>query len=135
MKKLLAGLIGTGLTAASLVAVSTEASTAAPYPGTVATNCSVNVLSSSTRDGTRVAVRVTAPGEGDPKGRVSVRVERRKGGDSASDRGWFDGGRTILNLGRLRPGVYDGSMFFNSMPPRSVYKNCGEDFSFRVTRR
>ena len=135
MKSMLAGLGAAALISSGLVAAATTTAEAAPYPGTVATNCSVNVLESSAREGTRIAVRVTAPGEGDPKGRVRVSVERRNGGDSASDSGWFDGGRTILNLGRLRPGVYDGDMFFNSMPPRSVYKNCGEGFSFRVTRR
>jgi hypothetical protein len=135
MKKLLAGMIGTGLTAASLVGVSAETATAAPYPGTVATNCHVNVREATTRGGTTVAVWVTAAGDGEPKGRVTVGVDRRRGGDSARARGFFDGGRTVLDLGRLRPGVYDGSMFFNSMPPRSVFKNCGEDFSFRVTRR
>ncbi len=135
MKKLLAGMIGTGLTAASLVGVSAETATAAPYPGTVATNCHVDVRNSTTVGGTRVAVWVTAAGDGEPKGRVSVSVDQRRGGDSASDSGWFDGGRTVLRLGRLRPGVYDGHMFFNSMPPRSVFKNCSEDFSFRVTRR
>ena len=135
MKKLLAAVFGAVMIAAGLVGVSTAPSTAAPYPGTVATNCQVNVRNATTRGGTRVAVWVTAAGNGQPRGNVSVSVDRRNGGDSASDSGWFNGGRTIMKLGRLRKGVYDGTFHFNSRPADSVYKNCSEDFSFRVTRR
>ncbi|MBI2242463.1 MAG: hypothetical protein HYU55_00360 [Nocardioides sp.] len=135
MKKLLAVLVGGLMMAAGLVAVSTTTSSAAPYPGTVATNCNVNVRHATTRSGTRIAVWVTAAGNGQPKGRVTVNVDRRKGGDSASDSGWFNGGRTIMKMGRLRPGVYDGNFHFNSRPAKSVFKNCSESFAFRVTRR
>jgi len=135
MKKLLAVLVGGLMMAAGLVAVSTTTSTAAPYPGTAATNCHVNIKNATTRGGTRIAVWVTAAGDGQPKGSVWVRAERRKGGDSGSDSGWFSGERTIMKLGRLRPGVYDGNFYFNSKPARSVYKNCSQEFSFRVTRR
>jgi hypothetical protein len=133
MKSMIAGLGAAALISSGLVAAATTTADAAPYPGTVATNCHVDVKSSTTR-GTKVVVWVTAAGDGEPKGRVRVSAERRKGGHSASDSGWFDGGRTVLKLGKLKKGVYDGSMFFNSMPPKSVFKNCGEDFSFRVTR-
>ena len=134
MKSMLAGLSAAALISSGLVAAATTTAEAAPYPGTVATNCSVEVLS-STKKNTRVAVRVSAAGEGAPKGRVTVSVEHNKGRDSARERGFYDGGRLVLELGRLKTGRYDGRMFFNSMPPRSVYKNCGQGFSFRVTRR
>jgi len=135
MKKLLVAILGAMMTATGLVGVTTAPSNAAPYPGTVATNCHVKVLNATTRGGTRIAVWVTAAGNGQPKGTTWVKVERRKGGDSASDSGWFNGGRTVAHLGRLRPGVYDGNFYFNSRPGGSVYKNCSQEFSFRVTRR
>ncbi len=135
MKKLLVAMLGAMLTASGLVGVTTAPSTAAPYPGTVATNCHVKVKNATTRGGTRIAVWVTAAGDGQPKGSVWVRADRRRGGDSGSDSGWFSGERTIMKLGRLRPGVYDGNFYFNSKPAKSVYKNCSQEFSFRVTRR
>ena len=76
-----------------------------------------------------------AGGEVHPPGRAWGGAERRGGGDAAGDSGWYDGGRLTLSLGKLKPGVYDGIFRFNSMPAGSVYKNCSEDFSFRVTRR
>lgn len=135
MKTMLAGIGAAALISGGLVAGTTVSADAAPYPGTVATNCHVSVKDATTRGGTRVAVWVTAAGDGDLKGRASVRAERRLGGDAASDSGWYDGGRLTLSLGKLKPGVYDGNFRFNSMPAGSVYKNCSEDFSFRVTRR
>ena len=78
---------------------------------------------------------MTRAGAGDLMGRASVLAERRAGGDAGSDSGWYGGGRLTLSLGKLKPGVYDGTFRFNSMPARSVYKDCSEDFSFRVTRR
>lgn len=135
MKTMLAGLGAAALISSGLVAAATTTADAAPYPGTVATNCHVNVKS-ATRQNTRVAVWVTAAGNGEPKGRATVSAERRKGGDSGRDSSWISGGaRVTLSLGRLKPGVYDGTFRFNSMPTTSVYKNCSEDFSFRVTRR
>ncbi|MBI2242464.1 MAG: hypothetical protein HYU55_00365 [Nocardioides sp.] len=135
MKTLLAGIGTAALLSGGLVAGVATSAEAAPYPGTVATNCHVNVKSHSASKGTRVVVWVSAAGDGEPKGRASVSVERRKGGDRASDSGWISGGdRLTLNLGKLRRGVYDGSFNFNSQPAKSVYKNCSEGFSFRVTR-
>ncbi len=135
MKKLLVAILGAMLTATGLVGVTSAPSNAAPYPGTVATNCHVKILNATTTGGTRIAVWVTTAGNGQPKGRVFVRVDRRKGGDSATDWGWYSGGRKVMHLGRLRPGVYDGNFYFNSKPARSVFQNCSQDFSFRVTRR
>ena len=135
MKSLLAGIGAAALISSGLVVGLTTSADAAPYPGTVATNCHVDVKRASAREGTRVVVWVSAAGDGEPKGRASVSVDRRKGGDSASDSGFISGGdRLSLSLGTLRKGVYDGTFSFNSQPAKSVYKNCSEDFSFRVTR-
>ena len=135
MKTLLAGIGTAALLSGGLVAGVATSADAAPYPGTIATNCHADVKSLTARKGTRVVVWVTAAGNGEPKGRATVNVHRRKGGDSASDSGWISGGdRLTLSLGKLRSGVYDGTFRFNSQPTQSVYKNCSEDFSFRVTR-
>jgi hypothetical protein len=135
MKSMLAGLGAAALISSGLVAVSTTTADAAPYPGTVRTNCHVDVRSATTSGGTRVAVWVTAPGDGQPRGQATVRVDQRRGRDGARDSGRYTGGKLLMRLGKLRPGVYDGNFHFDSAPAGSVYKNCNQGFTFRVTRR
>jgi hypothetical protein len=135
MKRLLAGIGTTALLAGGVVTGATTTAQADPYPGTVKTFCHVDVKGNKVGSKTRVVVRVTAAGSGDPRGRVNVSAERRSGGDGAGASDFYDGGRLTLSLGKLSKGNYEGSLHFNSKPARSVYKNCSNDFSFRVTRR
>ncbi len=145
MKSLIAGFGAAAMISSGLVAATTMTADAAPYPGTVATNCHVVVKSSSTRDGTTVAVWVTVAGKGSPSGSATVKVDRTRksrhadlpqsasGSGSISGEGRGNGAK--VDLGKLRPGKYDGVFKFDSKPKRSVYKNCSEGFSFRVTKR
>jgi len=137
MKTMLAGLGAAALISSGSVAAATTSADAAPYPGTVATNCHVDVLGHrlTPRQAVQVEVWVTAAGDGDLKGQASVSAERRNGGDSGSDSSWYSGGRITLSLGKLKAGVYDGTFHFDSKPAKSVYKNCSQGFSFRVQPR
>ncbi|WP_395657299.1 hypothetical protein [Nocardioides sp.] len=78
MKRLIIGLIASVMMCAGLVGVSTgSASASCPYTGCVETNTKVTVPNAPVKKGkkAKVCVRVTTPGSGQPKGRVTATVD------------------------------------------------------------
>ena len=81
MKRLIIGLISALLMTVGLVGASQVPASACPYTGCVSTNTRVTVPNAPVKKGTRakVCVRVTTPGSGVPKGRVTATVKGTNG--------------------------------------------------------
>lgn len=137
MKKIIAGLFAATTAASGLVAFSAAPSDAAPYPGTIDTNCSAEALNNPrVGNPAKVEFRVTTGGNGSARGLATFSYERKSSGivvdeftrhyrGPAPEKYAFDG---------LPRGHYVVRVFFNSKPGDSVYKNCRTNFDQDVRR-
>jgi hypothetical protein len=116
------------------LAVSTAPAGAAPYPGTVKTFCHLSVVDSSGSQ-VKLAVKVGSVGNGEPEGRATVTLDRKGSGGQSTQSTAYQGGREVLEFNGRKPGKYTATLDFNSKPADSVYKNCSDSISFKVTRR
>jgi hypothetical protein len=122
-KRLIAGIVAALLICAGLVAGSTTAAQADPYPGTVRTSTSLSGKS-VIRLGKRavVKVKVSTAGNTRPRGKVRLIVKPRRGGATFSVTKMYVGNRVTFRTPKLKKrGAYTLTAKFLP-PPRSVFR-------------
>jgi hypothetical protein len=135
MKKFAAGLSAAVLMGTGFAALSVESASAAPYPGSVKTNCHAWKTGQAVKGGSvTVVYSVGTSGNGEAGGTVTVSIEKRNKKDSASASQAYTGpGDDTLALPLAKGGRYTGEMSFNA-PASSVFRDCSTSFDFRVER-
>ena len=134
MKRLLSGVAVATLAMGGLMAVSTAPADAAPYPGTIKTTCHITVVNSKASS-VKLVIRVSAPGNGEPRGKATIILDRDGRGDRETKERPYDGGRDVIDFGKQKTGNYTATFDFNSRPRDSVYKDCADSISFKVTKK
>lgn len=137
MKKMLTGLFVAIMMVSGLVAFSSTSATAAcPYTGCVKTFTKIDAPKKVKRfDSARIGVKVTTNGNGVPVGRVTLVVERSKGGFKFVDTKKYDGGKVFFRTPDLnRLGKYDVTAKFDGKAG-SAYKDSADRDKFKVVRR
>lgn len=137
MKRLIIGATTAVLMGGGMVAVSAESATAAcPYTGCAPTFTNIYAPDSVKRgNSANICVAVNTGGDGRPKGTVSIRVERSKGGFKYVDSKPYNDNRECFNTGKLRKlGKYVVRATFDRKPG-SAFKDSDNATSFRVTKR
>ena len=137
MKKLVAGVAGTLVMSAGLVASTGTAAQADPYPGTIATTTSV-IAPKSVQQKSKVNVCATvAPksGTGTPTGTVTIFVKRNAGKFKQSASFAYSGGKVCLTTKKLKKlGGYSVSASYSSKPG-TVYSDSVGVGGFDVIKR
>ena len=136
MKKMMIGLFSATLMGAGLVGVSTApAQAACPYTGCVDTFTRVSAPDTVERgERARICAKVTTGGNGRPKGRVTLDVQRSRGGFHFIDTKTYDAPRTCFSTPKLRKlGKYVINMRFDRRPG-SGFKDSDQTDEFRVVR-
>ncbi|WP_143016166.1 hypothetical protein [Nocardioides szechwanensis] len=129
------GLMATMFASASLVGVSGTAATAGPYTGTVPTSTVCKAQNVERGDNGRIAVRIVADGNAEPRGNVTVRVVKNVGDFRYINTKDYDGGVIIFKTPDLdKRGKYQVTCRFDRKP-NSVWKDSNNTDSFWVTRR
>ncbi len=136
MKKLIASFFAATLLGSGLAAVSTSPAAAAKYPNSVTTRCGAYAIGTPKNDRqTKIRAEVSAPSTTqNPRGWIEITVRKFNGRDGGNGRFFTRGGPVQLRFGPLRPGRYSGSMYFDSRPGASKFKDCTDGFFFRVRR-
>jgi hypothetical protein len=132
--KMIVGLFTAALMGGGLVGLSSEAANAVcdSYTGCPDTSAKVSAPG-SVKQGRRaeICVSVRTNGNGKPKGRVSVSVERNAGGYSFSDSQRYDG-RTCFTTTQLNKlGNYTVSARFVG----NDFRNSNDSATFKVVRK
>lgn len=137
MKKLLGVLITAIMMASGLVAFTmSSANAACPYSGCISTSTSINAPDSVKKDRrAKICVKVRADsGNARPKGKVTLRVDRAKGGYEWSDVRKYNDNRECFKTSRLkRKGNYVVKAVFDKKPG-SRWKDSDNRAEFRVRR-
>lgn len=138
MKRLIIGATTAVLMGGGMVAVSAESASAAcpEYTGCAPTYTKIFAPDTVERgSGARICVAVNTGGDGRPKGTVSIRVERSKGGYKFVDAKRYNDNRECFNTGAINKlGKYVVRATFDRKPGSS-FKDSDNTTSFRVTRR
>jgi hypothetical protein len=137
MRKILGALLAALMLAASLVAFAgSPAQAACPYTGCIATNTKVNAPGVVMKGhSARITVKVFAAGNASPKGRVTLKVQRRAGGFTFVDSKNYSGGKISFNTGRLWiKGKYIATAIFKKKAG-SRWNSSSDTDTFRVNRR
>ena len=137
MKRLIIGATTAVLMGGGVVAVSAGTATAAcPYTGCAPTYTNVFAPDTVERGSSaRICVAVNTGGDGRPKGTVSIRVERSKGGYKFVDSKPYNDNRECFETGDINKlGKYVVRATFDRKPGSS-FKDSDNATSFRVTRR
>ena len=137
MKRLIIGATTAVLMGGGMVAVSAEtASAACPYTGCRETFTNIFAPEEVKRGNpARICVAVNTDGNGRPKGQVSIRVERSKGGYKFVDSKPYNDNRECFTTGDLNKlGKYVVRATFDRKPGSS-FKDSDNNTAFRVTRR
>lgn len=131
MRKFQSLILAAVLLGSGLVAGSAGTASAAPYPGSVDTNCQGKALNNP-REGNpaRVRFRVTTGGSGAANGSVVFQYIRRSNDTVVREfsRRYFGPGYTKYSFDNVPQGRYRVKTFFNSRPGNSVYQNCNDGF-------
>ena len=133
MKRLIIGLISAVLMAGGLVGVSESAHAVCPYTGCVSTNTRVTVPNAPVKKGTRakVCVRVTTPGSGVPKGRVTATVKGTNGWMWSATKKYRGGQICFTSRKIKRAGEYSARGIFSPFSSSPFGSSRGSK-SFRV---
>jgi hypothetical protein len=137
MKRLLAGLVGSTLLGAGLVAVATSDATADPYPGTVFTACDIggraNVPNKDPRP--RSEAHIKSAGSGQPKGKLKIQYIKIGGGYRSSQTVSYDSKSVRFRGPRIKPlGRYKARMKY--LPKAgSVWKSCNDTYYFTRVKK
>lgn len=136
MKKTFVGLFSAALMGAGLVGVSAgPADAACPYTGCVDTYTRIFAPDTVERGHTaRICTKVTTGGNGRPKGRVTLGVQRSRGGFHFTDTKPYEAPRTCFTTPKLgKLGKYVINMRFDRRPG-SGFKDSDQTDGFRVVR-
>ncbi len=136
MRKMLSVLFAAVLISAGLAAfVGSPAQAACPYTGCIDTNTKISAPDSVKVGKTaKIGVRVTSAGNAEPKGRVTVKVQRRNGGYSFIDSKKYSGGKVTFKATNLRPkGKYLVTAIFKKKDG-SRWNSSSETTTFKVKR-
>ncbi|WP_460835558.1 hypothetical protein [Nocardioides hungaricus] len=123
--------------ATGLIGISASPSAAdCPYTGCVATATNIFVRDTVKRGNrAKICVAANTGGNGRPKGRVNIRVERSKGGFKFVDSKPYNDNRECFRTGKLNKlGKYVVRATFEARPG-SVFRDSDNNTSFRVIRR
>lgn len=135
MKKTMTALMATLFASAGLVGFSSTAAEAGPYTGTVDTSTVCKAQNVERGDNGRIAVRIVADGNADPRGKVTVRVVKNVGDFRYINTKDYDGGVIIFKTQDLnKRGKYQVTCRFDRKF-NSVWKDSNNTDSFWVTRR
>jgi hypothetical protein len=137
MQKFIASLIAALMMVAGLVAFTQSSATAAcPYTGCVETYTKIKAPDTVKRgDRLTFRVNVTTAGNGEPKGRVTVRVVSRDGDYRFNDSAKFTGDAVKFTTTRLdERGKYIIKAVFDRKAG-SGFKDSDNTEAFRVVRR
>jgi hypothetical protein len=135
MKKTMTALMATLFASAGLVGFTGTAAEAGPYTGTVDTSTVCKAQNVERGDNGRIAVRIVANGNAEPKGNVTVRVVKNVGDFRYINTKDYDGGVIIFKTPDLnKRGKYQVTCRFDRKA-NSVWKDSNNTDSFWVTRR
>lgn len=136
MQKLISFAAAAVMVASGLVAATGTAASAGEYGPTVRTNTRISAPDEVERcDSARIAVRVTSPSDGEPRGKVLLKVRRNLGGFLWTSVEQYRGERVVFRTPELckRKGYTIRAKF--ERKPGSRWQDSDNVAEFKVTRR